>query len=68
MPTLQCHRCGYSWEYSGSLQRATCPNCATKVPIDENQLAIPLKQLASDYDLTVDEVKELLRRAHADGS
>ncbi|NEU57482.1 hypothetical protein [Halorussus sp. MSC15.2] len=68
MSTLQCHRCGYVWEYSGSLQRATCPNCSTKVPVGQNRLGASPEQLADDYDLTVEEVKELLRRVRADDS
>ncbi|WP_435179902.1 hypothetical protein [Halorussus sp. AFM4] len=66
MANVQCHRCGYVWEYTGSLRRATCPNCATKVPVEENRLGASLDQLADDYDMTVEEVKELLERARSD--
>lgn len=28
---LRCGRCGYQWEYTGELWRATCPRCGAKV-------------------------------------
>jgi len=27
-----CSKCGFAWYYTGSADRATCPNCRTKVP------------------------------------
>lgn len=61
---LKCNRCGYTWEYNGSLQQATCPSCAAKVPVERNELAEPLERLAEEYDLSVEELRELLERAH----
>lgn len=61
-PQLQCHQCGYVWEYSGSLDQATCPNCSSKVPVDRARLGASLEALADEYDLTVDQVQELLKR------
>jgi len=29
----QCHDCGYEWEYSGDMKRATCPNCGVKTKV-----------------------------------
>lgn len=26
----ECSNCGYEWDYSGSLEQATCPNCGKK--------------------------------------
>lgn len=30
---IECHRCGYKWEYKGNKEYASCPNCYTKVKI-----------------------------------
>lgn len=29
-PNTRCRECGYEWEYSGSLELATCPSCQRK--------------------------------------
>jgi transposase len=29
-----CHRCGYEWEYTGELIKATCPSCGVKTDAD----------------------------------
>lgn len=32
---VECHRCGYAWNYTGSSDYyASCPQCKTSVPID----------------------------------
>lgn len=28
----ECHSCGYRWEYGGTKERATCPECGNKTP------------------------------------
>ena len=28
---VECHSCGYEWEYKGDMPRATCPACGNKV-------------------------------------
>jgi len=30
MKNMLCGKCGYTWQYQGELERATCPNCGTK--------------------------------------
>jgi predicted Zn-ribbon and HTH transcriptional regulator len=30
MTTVECHDCGYEWEYKGNLPKATCPACSLK--------------------------------------
>lgn len=32
---VECDKCGYVWDYSGQLARATCPSCGHKVPVRE---------------------------------
>lgn len=32
-PNTRCRECGYEWEYSGSLELATCPSCQRKTPV-----------------------------------
>lgn len=64
-PQLRCQQCGYVWEYTGSLQKATCPSCSAKVPVESQQVGDSIAELADEFDLTVDEVKEVLRRARA---
>lgn len=33
---VECHRCGYTWKYTGSSEYyASCPQCKTSVPIEE---------------------------------
>lgn len=61
-PQLRCQQCGYTWEYSGSLQQATCPNCSAKVPVEPDRTGESLEDLADEYDLTVEQLKELIRR------
>lgn len=29
---VECKRCGYVWEYSGQMWKATCPRCSHKTP------------------------------------
>ncbi|WP_101294419.1 hypothetical protein [Halegenticoccus soli] len=59
---LECHRCGYIWEYSGTFQKATCPSCSAKVPVERQSTEESLEDIAADYDLSVRELKEILRR------
>ena len=30
-----CQKCGYEWDYTGRLNRATCPNCGAKVIVPD---------------------------------
>lgn len=30
---VECHSCGYSWTYTGSTSRPTCPDCGNKTPL-----------------------------------
>jgi len=30
--------CGYTWEYSGKMNRATCPSCLRKVVVKDNKV------------------------------
>jgi len=32
-----CDSCGYEWEYTGSLSRATCPNCSRKTRVETDE-------------------------------
>ncbi|AFZ74595.1 hypothetical protein SAMN05443661_12113 [Natronobacterium gregoryi] len=29
---VECEECGYVWQYSGQMWRATCPRCSHKTP------------------------------------
>jgi len=31
---VKCQKCGYEWDYTGDLMRASCPNCGAKVPVE----------------------------------
>lgn len=33
---LECTKCGYKWDYGGSLNLATCPNCGYKVKVEKD--------------------------------
>jgi len=37
MTEVECHRCGYEWEYGGDMNRATCPSCGRKTPVDAEE-------------------------------
>ncbi len=30
---VECKHCGYKWQYTGSLNYATCPRCGSKTPV-----------------------------------
>ena len=32
----ECDNCGYEWEYTGELERATCPSCQLKTLVEES--------------------------------
>lgn len=34
---IVCEHCYYNWEYSGNLDRATCPNCGKKTSASINE-------------------------------
>ena len=61
-PPLECHRCEHVWTYSGTFNKATCPSCSAKVPVERRTIPESLDEIAADYDLTEKELKELLRR------
>ncbi len=29
---VECRNCGYTWEYTSNMWKATCPNCGRKTP------------------------------------
>lgn len=64
-PQLRCQKCGYVWEYTGSLQKATCPSCSAKVPVESEEVGDSIEELADEFGLTVAELEEVLRRARA---
>lgn len=35
MTEVTCHACGYSWEYTGEMSLATCPNCNVKTSVPD---------------------------------
>jgi endogenous inhibitor of DNA gyrase (YacG/DUF329 family) len=35
--TVECHRCGYLWDYGGVLGQATCPSCQRKTSVDSDE-------------------------------
>ena len=61
-PDIRCHRCDHIWTYGGSLQKATCPSCSSKVPVEENRIEGLLGEVADEFDLTVTQLRTLLRR------
>lgn len=36
MSEVNCHACGYEWDYSGDMAKATCPSCNVKTPVGDN--------------------------------
>ena len=36
MAQVECHLCGYEWNYSGNMRMATCPSCGRKTPVSED--------------------------------
>lgn len=30
-----CVHCDYTWEYGGELEKATCPSCNLKTPVEK---------------------------------
>lgn len=73
MVILVCHKCGHSWDYTGNSERATCPDCEVKVPVEEvtlpdiyerqkhlGQKLSGLLQRTHDYDDQLDEIAEQL--------
>ena len=34
MPEVECHNCDYEWDYSGDMEKATCPSCNVKTEVD----------------------------------
>lgn len=35
MTHIECTHCGHEWDYSGSMQMATCPSCQRKTPVND---------------------------------
>jgi predicted Zn-ribbon and HTH transcriptional regulator len=31
----RCDNCGYEWDYTGRLQKATCPSCQSKTDVGD---------------------------------
>ena len=32
----ECDKCGYEWDYTGKLLKATCPSCGLKTPVESD--------------------------------
>lgn len=37
MTEVDCHSCGYEWDYGGDLAFATCPSCRSKTEVEESE-------------------------------
>jgi len=35
---IRCPHCAYEWEYGGTMDLATCPNCSRKVNVQVNTI------------------------------
>lgn len=60
---VHCDNCDYAWEYGGDLLKATCPSCSGKVSVDSAGKRERLQDIAVDYDLTIEDLQDILRRA-----
>jgi len=32
----ECEHCGYQWDYTGELEKTTCPSCQQKTPVENS--------------------------------
>jgi len=59
---LKCQKCGYLWDYTGSKDRATCPDCKTKVPVE----SVSLQDLDEMHEYLYQRQSTLLQRVPRD--
>jgi len=50
MTPVTCHLCEYEWDYGGSQDRATCPDCGSKTDVDGNMTAMFVRCADCDMD------------------
>lgn len=57
---LTCPHCGRTWPYGGSADRATCPECKSKVPVERfsvekiDDVLVNLRERVDDLQSDVD--------------
>lgn len=56
-----CNHCGYEWTYGGEMQKATCPSCGAKTPVEENETAT-MRFDVHGLDVDDDEARDLADR------
>lgn len=62
---LTCPKCGRTWPYSGNADRATCPNCKSKVPVERfrvekiDDVLVNLRERVDDLQSGVDRRKQV---------
>lgn len=59
---VKCPKCGYSWNYKGMSQYATCPSCLSKVRVDRDDI-ITIQCLLCDNKITVKNRVDSIHRA-----
>lgn len=60
---VECHRCGYGWDYTGNSEYyASCPKCKTSVPLVEDEETTTASAGASATKASNERVDELRGR------
>lgn len=59
MVVIVCHKCSHSWDYTGDADRATCPECHVKVPVDRTTLT-DLRERVADLEERVEWLEDLV--------
>lgn len=59
MVVIVCHKCSHSWDYTGDSDRATCPECNVKVPVDRTTLT-DLRERVTDLEEQVEQREEAI--------
>jgi len=59
MVVIVCHKCSHSWDYTGDADRATCPDCNVKVPVNRTTLT-DLREQVADLEEQVERLEQLV--------
>ena len=59
MVVIVCHKCSNSWDYTGEADRATCPECYVKVPVERTSLT-DLRERVADLEEQIEWLEQLV--------